>query len=160
MFAYGASETGIDGAPNAGAVVCEPVNLVTGPGNIYVAAAKRLLKGLIGIDAEAGPTEIVVLADDSADPEHVAADLISQAEHDVLAASVLVTDSEDLALRVEWRWRVVGSDQHTERVTVALAGRPSPASSWSTISRRASLWSTPTLLSTSRSRRAMRAGWP
>ena len=126
MFAYGASETGIDGAPNAGAVVCEPVNLVTGPGNIYVAAAKRLLKGLIGIDAEAGPTEIVVLADDSADPEHVAADLISQAEHDVLAASVLVTDSEDLALRVEVALaRRSAATKHTERVTLALAGRQS-----------------------------------
>jgi histidinol dehydrogenase len=126
MFAYGASESGVDGAPNAGDVVCEPVNLVTGPGNIYVAAAKRLLKGLIGIDAEAGPTEIVVLADDSADPEHVAADLISQAEHDTLAASVLVTDSEDLALRVETALiRRSAATKHTERVTVALAGRQS-----------------------------------
>ena len=70
-----------------------PVNLVTGPGNIYVAAAKRLLKGLIGIDSEAGPTEIAILADATADPEHVAADLISQAEHDPMAAAVLVTDS-------------------------------------------------------------------
>ena len=68
-------------------------DLVTGPGNIYVAAAKRLLKGVIGIDAEAGPTEIAILADDTADPVHVAADLISQAEHDPLAAAVLVTDS-------------------------------------------------------------------
>jgi histidinol dehydrogenase len=126
MFAYGARESGVDGTPNAGAVVCEPVALVTGPGNIYVAAAKRLLKGLIGIDAEAGPTEIAVLADDSADPEHVAADLISQAEHDTLAASVLVTDSEDLALRVEAALaRRVAATKHTERVTEALAGRQS-----------------------------------
>lgn len=126
MFAYGASESGVDGAPNAGTVVCEPVNLVTGPGNIYVAAAKRMLKGLIGIDAEAGPTEIAVLADDSADPEHVAADLISQAEHDTLAASVLVTDSEDLALRVETALiRRSAATKHTERVTIALAGRQS-----------------------------------
>jgi len=126
MFAYGASESGVDGAPNAGAVVCEPVTLVTGPGNIYVAAAKRLLKGVIGIDAEAGPTEIAVLADDSADPEHIAADLISQAEHDTLAASVLVTDSEDLALRVEAALaRRVTATKHTERVTAALAGRQS-----------------------------------
>jgi histidinol dehydrogenase len=126
MFAFGAAEAGVDGSPNDGEVVCEPVTLVTGPGNIYVAAAKRLLKGLIGIDAEAGPTEIVVLADDSADPEHVAADLISQAEHDTLAASVLVTDSEDLALRVEAALRRrVAATKHTERVAAALAGRQS-----------------------------------
>jgi len=126
MFAYGASESGVDGSPNAGAVVCEPVALVTGPGNIYVAAAKRLLKGLVGIDAEAGPTEIAVLADDTADPEHIAADLISQAEHDTLAASVLVTDSEDLAARVETALvRRVAATKHIERVTAALAGRQS-----------------------------------
>ena len=126
MFAFGAREPGSDGTPNAGGVVCEPVTLVTGPGNIYVAAAKRLLKGVIGIDAEAGPTEIAVLADDSADPEHVAADLISQAEHDTLAASVLVTDSEDLAACVEAALvRRMAATKHTERVTTALAGRQS-----------------------------------
>jgi histidinol dehydrogenase len=126
MFAYGAREPGGDGTPNAGVAVCEPVSLVTGPGNIYVAAAKRLLKGVIGIDAEAGPTEIAVLADDSADPEHVAADLISQAEHDTLAASVLVTDSEDLAAGVEAALaRRVAATKHTERVAAALAGRQS-----------------------------------
>ncbi len=126
MFAYGASESGLDGTPNAGAVVCEPVTMVTGPGNIYVAAAKRLLKGVIGIDAEAGPTEIAVLADDSADAEHVAADLISQAEHDTLAASVLVTDSEELAHRVQAALvRRVAATKHTERVTAALGGRQS-----------------------------------
>jgi histidinol dehydrogenase len=126
MFAYGASEAGPDGTPSAGAVVCEPVTLVTGPGNIYVAAAKRLLKGLIGIDAEAGPTEIAVLADDTADAEHVAADLISQAEHDTLAASVLVTDSEDLAVRVEAALaRRVAATKHSERVAAALRGRQS-----------------------------------
>lgn len=126
MFAYGASESGLDGIPNAGAVVCEPVTMVTGPGNIYVAAAKRLLKGVIGIDAEAGPTEIAVLADDSADAEHVAADLISQAEHDTLAASVLVTDSEELAHRVKAALvRRVAATKHTERVTAALGGRQS-----------------------------------
>ena len=126
MFAYGASEPDVRGTPNAGAVVCEPVTLVTGPGNIYVAAAKRLLKGLIGIDAEAGPTEIAVLADDSADPEHIAADLISQAEHDTLAASVLVTDSEALAAGVEAALaRRAAATKHTERVCAALAGRQS-----------------------------------
>src|SRR5690349_11927287 len=88
-FAYGFED--------AEGVVCEPVSLVTGPGNIYVAAAKRYLKGVIGIDAEAGPTEIAVLADDTAVPAHVSADLVSQAEHDPQAASVLVTDSVALA---------------------------------------------------------------
>ncbi|MFD7920363.1 histidinol dehydrogenase [Streptomyces sp. NPDC059740] len=113
MFAYGTEE-------------CRPVNLVTGPGNIYVAAAKRHLKGRIGIDAEAGPTEIAVLADGSADPAHVAADLISQAEHDTLAAAVLVTDSEALATAVEAELvPQVKATRHTERITEALGGRQS-----------------------------------
>jgi histidinol dehydrogenase len=106
--------------------VCEPVSLVTGPGNIYVAAAKRLLKGRIGIDAEAGPTEIAVLADATADPEHVAADLISQAEHDPLAASVLVTDSPALADAVALAVsRRAAATKHSERVQEALAGSQS-----------------------------------
>ena len=97
--------------------------MVTGPGNIYVTAAKRLLKGRIGIDAEAGPTEIAVLADDSADPVHVAADLISQAEHDVVAASVLVTDSAALADAVEAELAVqVAATKHSARVAEALSG--------------------------------------
>jgi histidinol dehydrogenase len=101
----------------------EPVDVVTGPGNIYVAAAKRLLRGVIGIDAEAGPTEIAVLADDTADPSHVAADLISQAEHDPMAASVLVTDSQALADAVDAEVaRQVGLTKHVERVTAALSG--------------------------------------
>ncbi len=113
MFAYGTEE-------------CRPVNLVTGPGNIWVAAAKRLLKGVIGIDSEAGPTEIAVLADDTADPVNVAADLISQAEHDTLAAAVLVTDSVALADAVEAELAVqVHRTKHTERITTALAGRQS-----------------------------------
>jgi len=113
---------GIEDGPD----VCEPVSLVTGPGNIYVAAAKRLLKGVIGIDAEAGPTEIAVLADDSADAEHVAADLVSQAEHDPLAAAVLVTDSPELADAVEAALvRRVAATKHTERVATALAGSQS-----------------------------------
>jgi histidinol dehydrogenase len=103
-----------------------PVDLVTGPGNIYVAAAKRLLRGVIGIDAEAGPTEIAVLADATADPVHVAADLISQAEHDPLAASVLVTDSVDLADAVDAEVeRQVGLTKHVERITAALTGEQS-----------------------------------
>jgi len=84
-----------------GAGVCEPVDLITGPGNIYVTAAKRLLRGVVGIDAEAGPTEIAVLADDTADPAHVAVDLISQAEHAPDAASVLITCDQGLAARVD-----------------------------------------------------------
>ena len=116
-FAYGFTD---------GSDVCEPVSLVTGPGNIYVAAAKRLLKGVIGIDAEAGPTEIAVLADATASPEFVAADLISQAEHDPLAAAVLVTDSPDLAERVaEAVVRRAAATKHSERISVALGGEQS-----------------------------------
>lgn len=77
-----------------------PVDLITGPGNIYVTAAKRLVRGMVGIDAEAGPTEIAILADHTANPVWVAYDLISQAEHDVMAASVLITDSVELAEQV------------------------------------------------------------
>ncbi|GAB3892180.1 hypothetical protein GCM10027612_39290 [Microbispora bryophytorum subsp. camponoti] len=103
-----------------------PATMVTGPGNIWVAAAKRLLKGRIGIDSEAGPTEIAVLADETADPVHVAADLISQAEHDVIAASVLVTTSVELADAVEKELPgQVAATRHGERITEALAGRQS-----------------------------------
>ncbi|XVV02023.1 histidinol dehydrogenase [Actinosynnema sp. CA-248983] len=103
-----------------------PVDLVTGPGNIYLTAAKRLLRGLIGIDSEAGPTEIAILADDTADPVHVAADLISQAEHDTLAASVLVTTSEALADAVDAELeRQVAATKHIERIRTALRGRQS-----------------------------------
>ncbi|MCF6525690.1 histidinol dehydrogenase [Streptomyces sp. JJ36] len=113
MFAYGTEE-------------CAPAQLVTGPGNVYVAAAKRLLKGRIGIDSEAGPTEIAVLADDTADPAHVAADLVSQAEHDVVAAAVLVTPSEALAEAVERELKTqVAATRHRDRITEALAGRQS-----------------------------------
>ncbi len=102
---------------------CEPVDLVTGPGNIYVTAAKRALQGIIGIDSEAGPTEVAILADDSADPRYVAADLISQAEHDVIAAAVLVTTSEQLAHDVIDEVRLqVADTKHTERITEALTG--------------------------------------
>ncbi|WP_053727803.1 histidinol dehydrogenase [Streptomyces sp. WM6378] len=117
MFAYGTS--GADG--------CAPANMVTGPGNIWVAAAKRYFTGRIGIDTEAGPTEIAVLADDTADPVHVAADLISQAEHDPLAAAVLVTDSLALAEAVEKELEPqVAATKHIEdRIKPALAGRQS-----------------------------------
>ena len=102
---------------------CDPVELVTGPGNIYVTAAKRVLQGRIGIDSEAGPTEVMVLADDTANPMHVAADLISQAEHDVLAAAVLVTTSESFADQVTAEVvRQVALTKHVERITEALSG--------------------------------------
>nr|WP_296069404.1 histidinol dehydrogenase [uncultured Actinoplanes sp.] len=105
---------------------CEPVDIITGPGNIWVTAAKRLLRGTVGIDAEAGPTEIAILADDTADPRHVAADLISQAEHDPLAASVLVTDSEALVAAVEAELdRQVPATKHASRVRTALTGEQS-----------------------------------
>jgi histidinol dehydrogenase len=123
MFAYGVRA---DVSDDDVTWMCPPVDLVTGPGNVYVAAAKRLLKGVIGIDAEAGPTEIAVLADDTADPFHVAADLVSQAEHDPLAASVLVTPSEDLADAVAASvTEQAAATKHAERVQLALAGEQS-----------------------------------
>ena len=113
MFAYGAGP-------------CRPVDMVTGPGNIYTVSAKRLLKGVVGIDSEAGPTEIAVLADDSAVASHVAADLVSQAEHDPLAASVLVTPSERLADDVEAELdKQVSATKHVERIRTALSGQQS-----------------------------------
>jgi histidinol dehydrogenase len=116
MLGYGS--TGADDADR-----CEPVDVITGPGNIWVTAAKRLLQGRVGIDAEAGPTEIAILADETADPRHVAADLISQAEHDPLAASVLVTDSDALLERVEAELaKQVPATKHEERVRTALTG--------------------------------------
>jgi histidinol dehydrogenase len=113
MFAYGAGP-------------CSRVDLVTGPGNIYTVSAKRLLKGVVGIDSEAGPTEIAILADDTAEAAYVAADLISQAEHDPMAASVLVTDSVRLADEVEVELdKQVAATRHIERVRTALSGEQS-----------------------------------
>ncbi len=113
MFAYGAGP-------------CRRVDLVTGPGNIYTVSAKRLLKGVVGIDSEAGPTEIAILADDSADPAFVAADLLSQAEHDPMAAAVLVTDSPALADEVEAELdKQVSATRHVERIRTALSGQQS-----------------------------------
>lgn len=110
MFAFGAGD-------------CARVDLVTGPGNVYVAAAKRLVRGEVGIDSEAGPTEIAILADDTADAAYVASDLVSQAEHDPMAASVLVTPSERLAddVLVELDKQVYAT-KHTERIRTALTG--------------------------------------
>ena len=114
MFAYGVPE------------LCESVDIVTGPGNIYVAAAKRALRGLIGIDSEAGPTEIMVLADANANPVHVASDLISQAEHDELAAAILVTNSVELSNKVQ---EIVAersaATKHAKRVQTSLSAAQS-----------------------------------
>ena len=111
LFAYGMKD------------LCEKCDMVTGPGNIYVAAAKRALRGVIGIDSEAGPTEIAILADETADARNVAADLISQAEHDVIAAAVLVTPSIALAEAVEKELaRQIKLTKHSERITTALSG--------------------------------------
>ena len=103
-----------------------PADMVTGPGNIYVAAAKRALRGTIGIDSEAGPTEIAIVADESAEARIVAADLISQAEHDTIAAAVLITDSEKLAAEVEIELgRRVEATRHRDRIKEALSGTQS-----------------------------------
>jgi histidinol dehydrogenase len=118
LLAYGGTDT--DGAELA------PVDMITGPGNIYVTAAKRLCRSRVGIDAEAGPTEIAILADHTADPAHVAADLISQAEHDEMAGSVLVTADEKLADATDTELVAqLQTTVHRERVTAALSGRQS-----------------------------------
>ena len=114
-LAYGVSSLDLD-----------PVQVITGPGNVYVAAAKRLVRGVVGIDSEAGPTEILVIADDSADAHIVAADLVSQAEHDELASAILVTDSPALAVRVIAELAIlVPRARHADRVAIALAGSQS-----------------------------------
>jgi histidinol dehydrogenase len=114
MFAYG-----VEG-------VCENVDVVTGPGNIYVAAAKRALRGLVGIDSEAGPTEVAIVADQSARANEIAADLISQAEHDVIAAAILITDSPQLADEVKIELgEKVAKTKHQDRIRSALSGKQS-----------------------------------
>ena len=116
MLAYGAEAAD-------GGTLCEPVDVITGPGNVYVAAAKRAVNGTVGIDSEAGPTEIAVIADDSADAGFIAYDLLSQAEHDPMAGSVLITDSPDLAEAVGERLAsIVGSTKHDVRAKEALGG--------------------------------------
>ncbi|MCV7422795.1 histidinol dehydrogenase [Mycobacterium yunnanensis] len=118
LLAHGGTDT--DGAELA------PVDMITGPGNIYVTAAKRICRSQVGIDSEAGPTEIAILADHSADPVHVAADLISQAEHDEMAASVLITTSTELADATDAELaRQLATTVHRDRVTAALSGRQS-----------------------------------
>lgn len=118
-FAYGVSGDELESS-------LEPVDVVTGPGNIFVATAKRLVKGVVGIDSEAGTTEIAILADSAANAALVAADLISQAEHDPNAASVLVTDSETLAAAVRAELEIQASaTKHSQRVCEALSGHQS-----------------------------------
>jgi histidinol dehydrogenase len=111
MFAYGTTD-------------CASADVITGPGNVYVAAAKRVLRGIVGTDGEAGPTEVAIIADDTADPAHVAADLIAQAEHDELAACLLITSDADLAQRVDAELgQQVRATRHRDRVEQALAGQ-------------------------------------
>ena len=111
MFAYGTED-------------CPPADVITGPGNVYVAAAKRVLRGVVGTDGEAGPTEVAIIADDTADPRHVAADLVAQAEHDELAACLLVTTDARLAGDVDAELTgQVAKTRHRERVETALAGQ-------------------------------------
>ncbi|QZA05835.1 histidinol dehydrogenase [Mycolicibacter heraklionensis] len=115
LLAYGGTDT------DQGELA--PVDMITGPGNIYVTAAKRLCRSQVGIDAEAGPTEIAILADNTANPAHLAADLISQAEHDEMAASVLVTTSPELADATDREVTAqLQTTVHRERVTTALSG--------------------------------------
>ena len=113
MFAYGTKS-------------CNRVNLITGPGNVYVTAAKRKVRSVVAIDSEAGPTEIAILADETGNPKWIAADLISQAEHDVIASSILVTNSKDLAIQVKQELEIqVPQTKHAERIKQALQGKQS-----------------------------------
>ncbi len=127
LLAYGGTDTGAawPGFSCEGTELA-PADMITGPGNIYVTAAKRICRSQVGIDAEAGPTEIAILADHTADPVHVAADLISQAEHDEMAASVLVTCSPELADATDAELaRQLETTVHRQRVTAALSGKQS-----------------------------------
>ncbi|MDO5025866.1 MAG: histidinol dehydrogenase [Trueperella sp.] len=120
MFAYGAAGEANSVDPEQ---LCDRVDVVTGPGNIFVAAAKRAVRGVVGIDAEAGTTEIAIVADGAANPAFVAADLISQAEHDPAAASVLITDSAQLVAAVEQEMAVqIPQTKHAQRIQTALSG--------------------------------------
>lgn len=113
MFAYGTKS-------------CKRVNLITGPGNVYVTAAKRKVRSVVAIDSEAGPTEIAILADETGNPKWIAADLISQAEHDVIASSILVTNSKELAIQVKQELEIqVPQTKHAERIKQALQGKQS-----------------------------------
>lgn len=103
--------------------VLEPVQILTGPGNVFVATAKRLLRSMVGVDAEAGTTEIAVIADHSAVPQYVAADLISQAEHDPGAGVVLITHDPGVAERVAAAIATAAPRaRHAARVKTAMEG--------------------------------------
>jgi histidinol dehydrogenase len=111
MFAYGTED-------------CAPADVLTGPGNVYVAAAKRLLGGIVGTDGENGPTEIAIIADHTADASYVAADLIAQAEHDPLAACLLITSDPDLPVRIDAELAVqLPRALNRDRIQQALAGQ-------------------------------------
>ena len=115
LMAYGDDDAGL-----------APVDMITGPGNIFVTAAKRLVRGVVGTDAEAGPTEIAIIADDTANPVYAAYDLISQAEHDPMAASVLITASPNLAQRVNAEVEArYSATAHAQRAAEALGGEQS-----------------------------------
>jgi histidinol dehydrogenase len=142
-----------------GTADCPPVDTISGPGNVYVAAAKRLLAGRVGTDAEAGPTEIAIIADGSADPALVAADLVAQAEHDPLAACLLITTDPGLADRTDGELSgQVAAARHRERIEAALAGQ-SACVLWTTPTPR---WRSPTpgRPSTWRSRPSGPPSWP
>lgn len=116
MLAFGAEAS-------SGGVLCEPVDVITGPGNVFVAAAKRAVNGVVRIDSEVGPTEIAVIADAEADPTFVAYDLLSQAEHDPLAGSVLITHAPKFADAVVERLiEITSATKHAERAQTALSG--------------------------------------
>ncbi|OTA25924.1 histidinol dehydrogenase [Alloscardovia macacae] len=122
MFAYGAKGA----EPQDGDVLCEPVDMITGPGNIFVATAKHMISGVCGIDAEAGPSEIGIIADSTAKPAWLAVDLMGQAEHDELAGAVLITDDADLAKKVEEELATrVPRTKNAQRMTAALTGTQS-----------------------------------
>ena len=122
MFAYGAKGS----EPQDGDILCDPVDKITGPGNIFVATAKSLVSAFVGIDAVAGPTEIGIIADETANPSLLAADLIGQAEHDELAGSVLFTDSTEIADKVQENLKYrVPRTEHAERVHTSLSGTQS-----------------------------------
>ena len=123
MFAYGTED-------------CAPVDVITGPGNVYVAAAKRVLRGVVGTDGENGPTEVAIIADDTADPAYVAADLIAQAEHDELAACLLITTDASLAAHRRPRAQPARFRPPCTASGSRRRSKTSPRASWSTTSTR------------------------
>jgi histidinol dehydrogenase len=145
MFAYGTAD-------------CPSADVITGPGNVYVAAAKRVLRGVVGTDGEAGPTEVAIIADDTADPRYVAADLVAQAEHDELAACLLITTDAALAGQVDAELTRQVAGPGTASGCKPLWPASPPASSSTTRTRR-SPSATPGRPSTWRSRPGTRPSW-